>query len=292
MEFTINWSPEARDLLHAGKIRIDRFKCADWDSMIADARVDAPIYVHFPLVIGNGTLAKTDWARVEAMMRDTNTPHVNLHLEPRHSALKGLDDDAAMEVCIREVQSVVDRFGGDDVVLENVPYRNEHADKLKAAVTAEGVAAVIRATGCGLLLDTGHAQITAHSLGVDVYDFMRALPLDRLMEVHQAGVCAFSPAILERARQFEGFMAYFQKYEGQNPIGMWMDHFGMESERDWEVFAWTLERIQTGEAREPRFVSFEYGGIGAPFGWRSESDVIARDVPRFYSMVHAAQPAP
>ncbi len=287
MQFTINWSPQARDLLRAGKIHIDRWKCPDWDDMIAQAREDLPVYVHFPLVIGRGTLNQTDWGRVEQLMRDTDTPHVNLHLEPTRPALGDLNREALFAHCVEEVANVVKRFGADRVVVENIPYRTEHTHKFADSVDTTFFSDLLIETGARLLLDVGHAQISANSLNHDLYPYLLAHPLDRLTEVHTAGVTAFTQAHIERARQFDGFDAYFQRFEGTNPLGMLMDHFGMGSENDWEAFGWVLDRIREGSAKTPRLISYEYGGTGAPFAWRSESDVIERDVPRFYAMVHS-----
>lgn len=292
MEFAINWSPQARDLQREGLIQIDRYKCPDWDGMIADARQDAPVYVHFPLVVGKQKLADTHWARIDAYMRDTNTPHVNLHLEPTRSALGDIDDDTVIDLCMREVQSVVDRYGGDCVVLENVPYRAFQSDKYRAAILPQKINWIIRATGCRMLLDIGHARISAEALEMSPFAYMNELPFDRLGEVHIAGVTTYTRDIHERAMQHDGYEAIMKKYEGADVIGWNMDHFGMESDADWHIFEWVLRKIQRGEAAEPRFIAFEYGGTGAPFAWRSERDVIARDVPRFYGMVHGVMEKP
>ncbi|MDX2163075.1 MAG: DUF692 family protein [bacterium] len=287
MEFSVNWSPQARDLLRAGKIQIDRWKVTDWDSMIADARVDAPVYVHFPLVLGQNRLMNTDWERVETLLRETSTPHVNVHLEPWRTVLGDLPHEEVMDLCIREAQEVVRRFGGEYVVLENIPYRREQAArKFASTVTAEAVTRVIEEAGCRLLLDTGHARITADALGLDVHDYIRALPLARLREVHQVGVITFTQAIYDSARAHAGFEEYYARYESEYQFGILMDHFGMESETDWSLFGWLLEQIQHGIAAAPRLIAFEYGGTGGPFSWRSDPAVLARDVPRLYAMVH------
>jgi len=58
-------------------------------------------------------------------------------------------------------------------------------------------------------------------------------------------------------------------------------------EEDWSFFTWAMDRIRAGDWSTPWMVAFEYGGIGDPFKWRSESSVIAEQVPRLYDMVHA-----
>jgi hypothetical protein len=286
MQFAVNWSPQARDLLRAGRIHIDRFKCPDWDNLIHDARMDAPVYVHFPLVVGSGALAATDWKRVEALLAETDTPHVNLHLEPSRRALGRIDDNAVIEMCVREIERVASRFGGAHVVLENVPFRRGHADLIEIGYHPEAISAIIGAAGCRLLLDTGHARISAHELGWDLLDYLRALPLDRLAEVHVAGVITFTPEQAGAAMEHEAFAAFYREHQRDLSFGSLIDHFGMESQADWDSLIWLVDQIRTGAAATPRFIAFEYGGVGPPFAWRSDSVVIARDVPRLYALIN------
>ena len=43
-------------------------------------------------------------------------------------------------------------------------------------------------SGCGMLLDVSHAWLSAHYLGVSAREFVAAQPLDRVVEIHVAGV--------------------------------------------------------------------------------------------------------
>ena len=52
MNFAINYSPQAGELLKQGKIEINLFKCPDWPELIQEASALAPVYVHFPLIAG------------------------------------------------------------------------------------------------------------------------------------------------------------------------------------------------------------------------------------------------
>ncbi len=42
-------------------------------------------------------------------------------------------------------------------------------------------------TGCGFLLDTGHARISAEDLGMAVAEYLQLLPLERVAQVHASG---------------------------------------------------------------------------------------------------------
>lgn len=52
---------------------------------------------------------------------------------------------------------------------------------------AEFVAAVIKGTGCGLLLDVNNVIVNAHNHGFEARAYIDALPLDRVGEIHVAG---------------------------------------------------------------------------------------------------------
>lgn len=46
---------------------------------------------------------------------------------------------------------------------------------------------VVEQTGCGFLLDTGHARISAERLGMDVECYLQRLPLEKLVQIHVSG---------------------------------------------------------------------------------------------------------
>ena len=51
----------------------------------------------------------------------------------------------------------------------------------------EFIAEVLRRTGCGLLLDVNNAHVACTNHGHDPHAYIRALPLDRVGEIHLAG---------------------------------------------------------------------------------------------------------
>jgi uncharacterized protein (UPF0276 family) len=71
------------------------------------------------------------------------------------------------------------------VLLENVeplPF-----DGYDFEVRPERIAEVLEHTECGFVLDIGHARVSAAVLGIDVRDYLLALPLDRVVQVHVSG---------------------------------------------------------------------------------------------------------
>ena len=90
MNFAVNYSHLAAELVREEKIRIDYFKCSSSPDMIATAQEMHPVYVHFSFKVGRGindaidasTNQPVDWKNAEALLARTGTPFVSLHLGP------------------------------------------------------------------------------------------------------------------------------------------------------------------------------------------------------------------
>lgn len=261
MRFAVNYSPQAEALLQAGTIQVDLWKCPDWPGLLAQAGRSRPVYVHFPLNLGAGEMASHDWGEVERWRQETGTPYVNLHLIAKAGDVarvlvdsREADDlDRVAAHLVREVAPVVDRFGPEAVIVENVIYRGGGFPVLYGAVAPEVITRVVRETGCGLLLDTAHAQVTAKYLGIDPRAYLAALPGDALRELHVTGTA----------------------HDGER----WRDHLAL-SEEDFDLVEWVVGQIEAGEWARPWVTAFEYGGIGPKFEWRSEERVLAEQAPR------------
>lgn len=269
MKLAVNYSPQAADLITAGSIEVDYFKCPTWPALIAAAGQVRPAYVHFDLYAGTGSMGSVEWRRIEELLTGTKTPHVNLHLVARAEDFGGIPVDSTepsdvtrvAETLLRDVGSVIERFGSERVIAENIPYRGAQGKSLRACVDPAVLAQVVSATGCGFLLDVAHATIASHHLGIDAQTYLRELPVGRLRELHVTGV----------------------RHDGQQL----RDHMPM-TESDWTLLEWVLRRIREGEWPRPWAVTIEYGGVGPIFEWRSSPHVLAEEVPRMRSMLETA----
>lgn len=264
MKFALNYSPQAAALLNDRQIEIDLYKCPDWLDLIETAREHRPVYVHFPLIAGRGQ--PVDWAKIDALLQLTDTPYVNTHLAP-HAVNLGIPldtRDAAhaemlIEIMLRDIEPLVKRFGADKVILENALWDEEWSIPLPL-LEPSLIRHMVYESGCGFLLDTAHAAASARFMGINEREYIRQLPVDQLRELHVTGLA-------------------------QNAdTGVWVDHFEMTA-LDWDLFDWSMDCIRSGEWATPWAVSFEYGGIGPMFEYRSESRVIAEQAPRIYKGV-------
>lgn len=260
MKFAVNYSQPLIQLLSEGLVQIDLIKCADWDGMLKEASLFGEITIHFDLAVGLGKTFKTDQDRIAALKKKTKTPHVNTHLvAPRNLDPNNPHEMEKIQRLWREeIGMMVARFGADKVALEHFPYTLT-TPHIRPAADSKIFSDVILETGCMLLLDLAHARITADTLGINVRDYITALPLDRLVEIHTTGVKVHS--------------------------GVLTDHFAL-SDEDWELLDWALAEIKNGAWREPEVIAFEYGGVGSTFVWRTELDVLKNQVPKLFQMVH------
>ena len=271
MLFALNYSPQAETLLRGTKLDVDLLKCPlmPGEVDLENVRALRPVYVHFGLNAGDGSLEQTDWSLVEEVLGRTGTPYVNVHLgatsgDAPTGGYGGRAGGIAGRL-IEDVAGVVERFGSREVIVENVPYHGGAPDDAgqrvaRPSVDPEVICGVIDETGCGFLLDTAHARITAHHLGMDEKEYVSRLPVGSLRELHVSGV---------------------------RPVGKSLkDHMPLGPE-DWGTTDWALDRILKGDWGRPWAVAFEYGGVGPLFEWRSDAAVLTEQAPRLRERLNA-----
>ncbi|SES01428.1 Uncharacterized conserved protein, UPF0276 family [Gracilibacillus ureilyticus] len=249
-------------------IEIDMFKCPDFSKeLIYRAEQLRPCYVHFGLNAGNCKLNKVDWEKIEALRKYTATPFVNVHAVAYVKDYPEVDIfttnpseiNQIVQATLDDLGVVIDRFGAENIIIENVICRGINENMLKPIIDPEILSKIVKETGCGLLLDTAHAQMTSKCLGLNVREYISSLPLDRLKELHITGV---QPDQKGRLR----------------------DSMPM-SEEDWELAKWVIQQIKTGYCQEPWITSLEYGGVGPKFEWRTDEEVLAKQVPVLFDLI-------
>lgn len=266
MQFALNYSPQAAELLRAGRIQFDLYKCPDWPDLIEEAQAQAPAYVHFPLIAGQRNIDAVGLDRIEALLAQTGTHFVNTHIAPRYEDLDNPDDpDEVVRRVLDDVLPLVERFGAERVIVENIPFPDFDDAKPRTVILPQVIRRIIQESGCGFLLDIGHARLTSEYLGIDTRDYITQLPVERLCEVHITGI-------------------------GLSPEGQRNDHMPMTGE-DWSLLEWALMSIRRGMWGRPRIVACEYGGVGEMFAWRSSAAVMLEDVPRMYGLIRQIQMA-
>lgn len=265
MQFALNYSPQAAQLLQEGHIQIDLFKCPDWEDLVAEAQALHPVYIHFPIGLGTGMIETLDPRPIEAWLARTDTRFVNTHLVANRSHLPAdINPDDLVVHIAREVEILAGHFGSERVTVENIPITRRSGERgiLPIAADPYVIRSVVEQTGCGLLLDLSHAELTCRQLGGDLTDYLDALPVHHLRELHVTGIGTH--------------------IRDNEPT----DHLPM-TDPDWARLEQAIDHIRSGRWAHPAVMAFEYGGIGPNFEWRSEADVIAAQVPRLYELAHS-----
>jgi len=268
MYLAINYSPSAARLLASGEIEIDYFKIPNWDWIVEEARRLKPVAVHFTLEAGNNSLAQVDWEKVGQLAQSTATPYINLHLDARQYYYPDLSVDTTRpaevervyKIILSDVLRAVKHFGPERVIIENSPYQGLDGNTMFLCVEAGLITRLIKETGCGLLLDLSHAIITAKFLAMEPDEYISQLPVQKVKEMHFAGI------------------------HRHQTTGLMMDHLSIQAE-DWHWLDWALSCIRSGVWNCPWLLAFEYGGVGEPFEWRSNPEVIAEQVPKLYQHI-------
>lgn len=117
---------------------------------------------------------------------------------------------------------------GLPLVLENFPYYSWWRH-FKLGSDPAFITEVCEAGDCGLLLDIAHARCSAWYFGISIERYIEMLPLERLVEIHLAGVSA-------------------------RPEGIRDTHTVLTDE-DYRLFEFVLEK------KVPKIVAIEYGGL-------------------------------
>lgn len=90
----------------------------------------------------------------------------------------------ALDVVCANIHRVQDALGRAMLFENPSSYCRFAQDEMPEA---EFIAAMARRTGCGLLLDVNNVYVSAHNHGFDAHQYLAALPLERVRQIHLAG---------------------------------------------------------------------------------------------------------
>ncbi|MEJ5226296.1 MAG: DUF692 family multinuclear iron-containing protein, partial [Anaerolineales bacterium] len=232
--------------------------------------------------------APVQWEKIERLMTLTDTPLINIHLDPHARHHPDLDPrDTSPQTCrrltqrlIADVSAAVERFGPERIIVENDTGGGKTLD---ACTLPEVIQAVVEATGCGFLLDLSHARIVARQRGLDEKAYLTQLPTHRLRELHLTGIQWLDDA-WQRKIAASGLVPPHKlpRYRDR-----WMDHLPF-TDADWDMTTWALAQIRVGAWSMPWVAACEYGGIGGFFEATLDETVLRAQIPRLYNAIHNA----
>jgi uncharacterized protein (UPF0276 family) len=174
---------------------------------------------------------------VAAIIRWANPAYLSTHLEarlayfPEYQSYRHEDHPVIRKILKERFLAsitLVKNWTKLPLILENCPYYT-WLDRFRAISEPEVIREICAAGDCGFLLDIAHARCSAWTLGRSIEEYLQALPLERLREIHLAGVSESDYGILDT-------------------------HTALD-ETDYRLLQTVLEW------RRPEIVSLEYGGM-------------------------------
>jgi uncharacterized protein (UPF0276 family) len=243
---TVNYSEALERLLQTGeRLPIDGIEVGPWFSprQIATQRQalpGCPFHFHAGSLVSRVKYRPGALRRLERYLSCTDNDWLSLHIELLPVVLFRLASrlgvylsppgaGQAIEQFVRlldRVKAVVDL----PLILENLP--SLPLEKYHYAANQAVLADLLELADCDLLLDLAHARLSATFRGQSVEDYVAALPLERVRQIHVSGI---------RQRN-----------------GRWHDAHESMQEEDYHLLEWVLDRC------DPAVVTLEYFRQEAP----------------------------
>ena len=200
IQLTTNLSDPLLDLLRDGEVPIDGVEVGSWFSLrqvraYRRALPGLPFTFHASNMIDRVGLVPGALSRIAAYQRCTGSPWISAHITLWLPGMVGLMLRYGWRMPLPNVARATRRFVRNvgrlqralpvPVILENTPPFPFPGYDFEAQ--AARIREVLDLTGCGFLLDIGHARVAAATWGMDVRDYLADLPLERVVQVHVSG---------------------------------------------------------------------------------------------------------
>ena len=259
-----NGTEALQALLAAGEtVPVDYLKVGPFQGEAEIVRLSAgyPLMLHLDDTLsGAGPLPPETVARLQRWVALTGTPWTSEHIG--FSVAQADLDSALITQAASDLLSRQETFAHITanaralaaelpvpLLLENIPLFPNLAHM--HVCEPDFVAAALEAAGCDLLLDLAHARVAADVLRWDVHDYLAALPLDRVVEIHLSGPRSLHELDARRAalvRENAHSVAHIVAFGDANLV----DAHEALREADYALLEWALGRCA------PRAVSLEY----------------------------------
>jgi uncharacterized protein (UPF0276 family) len=187
---------------------LEHFPSVDWFEVISENYLSRGGYSWYALqkireryrIVTHGvslSIGSTDplnftyLERLKRLADDMNTPWVSDHIcwtgvngRNTHDLLPILYTEETLRHVVERIRTVQD-FLGRRVALENVSTYIEFA--ASTMPEWEFIARMAEDADCGLLLDVNNVYVSSFNHGFDPYEFIDAIPADRICQYHLAG---------------------------------------------------------------------------------------------------------
>lgn len=235
IELACSYSSHLVELIQAGEVSVDRIEVGPWfppDQIRAfQARLPGhKFHIHDSNLHQMVGLMPDTLRRIAGYHDVTDSLFASLHISlllpglyrllNRGIPVPRLGTKQASRMLVWQAKQVRD-YLHKPVILENMPGMPRHLDEGRP----EHIRAILEAADCDMLLDIGHARIAASLLHMEFDEYLNALPLERVRQIH-----VHRPGKKERL------------VDAHEPL----------QEEDYALIQWLLQRTR------PRIITLEY----------------------------------
>ncbi|HEY5563691.1 MAG TPA: DUF692 family multinuclear iron-containing protein [Clostridiaceae bacterium] len=267
MRIGCNLSTELIELIDKKRLYVDYVKIAlskSDEEIPAEYKVYGKLLLHgvgiyIPQHTGTTKLNSINWNRVRDKIEFCNSNFIGLHCATYQSDWNG--EEVTFEMVKERMGCSIKQWKENldvKILIKNVPYTpyyETNSPKLiKHSVSTKLINELCSEYEVGLLLDIAHAKVTASGLNMSIEDYLTALPLELVREIHVVGT-----------RDTEN--------------GLRDNHLEMD-EYDYGILEFVLKMTT------PEIVTLEYGGFGEYFSWRSDKSAIERQLKEIGKIVN------
>ncbi len=187
-----------------------------------------------------------DWELMNRTLETYDNDTLAVHFSVYEQEMSGR---GAPRTVLEEGIKVFKEHMNVPLMIENMDHNPMYNRKcvLKEAVDPEFIHEMCDKYDLYMLLDTAHASVSAWHMNMDIHDYLRKLPLDRVKEVHFVG-------------------SHMTDDQGLKDM-----HTPLE-EQDFVLMDWLMERMK------PEMITLEYGWPGSEYQWRTDEGQIIRQL--------------
>jgi len=248
-----NWSKALKFFIEKDCVKIDYIKSGAYgtfNEQFSNMRSMRPILLH-----GLGYFERTGMKNIEIidfnfannLIRKCNSPHYGIHLAIKNSDMyPGMTDENIYECMSKQIQIFKNNLTVP-LLLENIhdlPKERVLPIDHYPYIMPEQISRLLTDNDVSFLLDITHAKITAQHHGWNIYDYIRELPLNRVVEIHVNGSGYDKDGFLSdthQAMENEDYKLLEWVLNYTNPNIVTLEYNGTESEDD-DTVIYSLEK--------------------------------------------------
>lgn len=243
MYIRCNWSKALKFLLEREEVKIDYIKSGaygNFNELFPVMRSMRPILLHGLGYFEHTGMKNTDmidFNLANHLINECNSPHFGLHLSIENSDMHlGMTDDDIHRHMSKQIQ-VFKKNIKVPLLLENIPDSPQDRTIFDhyPYIMPEQLSRLFVENEVSFLLDLTHAKITAQYHGWDIYEYLRQLPLDRVVEIHVNGSGYDKegfPADTHQAMEDDDYCLLEWVLNYANPDIVTLEYNGVETENE------------------------------------------------------------